>query len=179
MKKLKFLLLMAFLVAFASFTHSWAQDDAELEKTLEELKQHAWGTYPRFPNLPTENDIRQLEAALFNSGYQLPNSLKKFYLTVGNSNFSGIDFPAIHKIEGSEKYRSNLLDFIRDGWDERGIPYKEGEYWIPFADEGGDYVCMNLFTGSVCYFCGILKLKKTKEEYVNLSEWLRKEFLSD
>lgn len=179
MKKFNFFLLAAFLAALISCAHSCGQDDPELDETLRQLKPHACLTDRRFPNLPTEEDINRLEAALLNPGYKLPSSLKKYHLMVGNLIFSGVDFPTVHNIEDSGKYRSNLLGFIRDGWNERGIPYNTEETWIPFGNEGGDYVCMNLYTGSVCYFCGIVKLKKSKEEYPTLSEWLRKEFLSE
>jgi hypothetical protein len=175
MKKFKFFLLMAFFITLISCTHSCAQDDQELEETLKQLKPYACFTNPRFAELPTEEDINRLESALLQPGFKLPSSLKKYHLTLGNLIFSGVKIPTVHSVEVSGKYRSNLLDLIREGH-EKGIPYKMPEVWIPFAHDSEEYICMNLRTESVCYFSIIPRLKKDKEEYPNLSVWLKEMF---
>ncbi len=156
-----------------------ASDDPDLETILRQLKEYT-PFFPNesFPDLPTEEDFRQLESTLLRPGWQLPSSLKTYHLTLGNLEPFGISFPTIHRrVEENGKIISDLLYFIREGH-ERGVPYNTEETWIPFCEDGAEYVCMNLYTERVCYFSFIPRLKKDKSEYDNLSSWLKERLLS-
>lgn len=154
--------------------------DPELAKILETMmNQFDHSPNKRFPNLPIEADFESLEMSLFNYGYELPLPLKEYHLTCGNVLFStGFRFPTVHKRESDGK--CNLFDFIRKGHDN-GVPFtKEGqptgtlqENWLPFAEDGSDYICMELRTKKVCNFYTDSRLRKDDTEYPSLSAWLK------
>ncbi len=182
MKCLKICLLMSFVLALIPGVLSMQENkDPELPGVLETMMNEFEHSQNRkFPNLPTDADIENLEKALFSSDdYKLPLPLKEYHLTCGNVLFStGIEFPTVHERENDGK--CNLLVFIREGHD-KGVSFtKKGqatgtpqENWLPFALDGSDYICMELGTEKVCNFYGVSRLRKDDAEFPNLSAWLK------
>ena len=182
MKYIKIFLFMIFTLPLIPCVSSAETEitDPELTKILETMvNRFEHSPNRKFPCLPIEADIKSLEMSLFSYGHKLPMSLKEYHLTCGNLLFSeGFGFPTVQQRESDGK--CNLFDFVRKGHDE-GIPFtKEGqatgtlqENWLPFAEDGSDYICMELGTGKVCNFYFDYRLQKDSIEYPNLSAWLK------
>ena len=181
MKYIKICLLMIFTITLIPCVPSAETKikDPELTKVLETMvSTFEHSPNRKFPQLPIEADFKSLETRLFNYDYKLPMPLKEYHLVCGNKLFSeGISFPTVHQREDGS---CNLYNFIRKGHD-KGIPFtKEGqatgtpqENWLPFAEDGSDYICMELGTGKVCNFYFDYRLRKDDTEFPNLSSWLK------
>lgn len=171
MKHINFFLFIALIVLNLSPVYSAEhpkEADTELTVKLNAVKaKTSYLINKKFPDLPIPNDFNYLNAALTHTDWEVPRPLVEFHLTLGNLIFTDIDFPTAHyhkRIDGTNG--SELLDFIREGH-HAGVP----KTWIPFCENHGVYVCIQLQTGEVSLF-----RSKSLSNVGTFSSWLEKTF---
>jgi hypothetical protein len=169
-----FISLFIFLSLSTSAQSAERRDDSDLRRIFERIKKEV-NTLEnrRHPELPTNQDIDQLQKALFPNGGDLAPCLRDFHSTLGNVVFS-VDFPTIHNNDASgQTYQSELLDFIHEGHDQKVvIPLT----WLPFCRDGDAYVCLELGTSKIRYFSRSRHFKD--ETHDNFSAWLKQRLLN-
>ncbi len=88
---------------------------------------------PKPPQLPTEQQVRETEAAL---GVTFPPSYREYQLHYSNVTFGTFDLYWLHQ-EGSYL---DLLEGVREAREDMELP----EHLLPFLQDDGDYYCFDL-----------------------------------